>query len=80
MTLPVDAFAYEVLHGIGLCGRLLEMVFGDSATPVLRERYPELMDQLLRTQTSIQELLGVANHVWHAEAKRAEAECTQTES
>jgi len=53
---------------------------GLSLSRHLRERYPELMDQLLRTQTSIQELLGVANHVWHAEAKRAEAECTQTES
>lgn len=70
MKLPVDAFAYEVLHGAGL----LESFFHDamqSATKPMRDRYPRLERAIASAESALADLYQIAGEVWSAEAARA---------
>jgi hypothetical protein len=68
---PIDAFAYEVLHGAHLTEELFAAVAA-SATNVLRERYPKLGRAIAQTESALADLYQIAGEVWHEEAKRAE--------
>ena len=72
MNHPIDAFAYEVLHGAHLCEELFAAVAA-SATDVLKARYPQLANSIGRAESALTDLYQIAGEVWHAEAKRAKA-------
>ena len=69
--IPVDAFAYETLHGVHLCESLLgEAVV---SAKVLRTRYERLDRAIKSAESALADLYQIAGEVWAEEAKKAEA-------
>jgi hypothetical protein len=70
-AIPIDAFAYELLHGSWLTEQLLMSAL-HSLTPLLAKRYPDLAKAAQAAEEALWQLYQQAGRAWDQEAKAAE--------